>query len=64
MHSSSRCTAWRLPAGLDETDLVRMVFPDAEILSVGFHTLEEARAKVKPLLADRLTAARRPRSKV
>jgi hypothetical protein len=27
------------------------------ILSVGFHTLPEARAKVKPLLADRLDVA-------
>ncbi|GGU39868.1 NUDIX hydrolase [Lentzea flava] len=42
---------------LDETDLVGMVFPDGEILSAGFHTLTEARTKVKPLLADRLAAA-------
>jgi hypothetical protein len=42
---------------LDESDLVGMVFPDAEILSAGFHTLEQARGKVKPLLADRLAAA-------
>jgi len=42
---------------LDKTDVVGMVFPDAEILSAGFHTLAEARNKVKPLLADRLTAA-------
>jgi 8-oxo-dGTP pyrophosphatase MutT (NUDIX family) len=42
---------------LDETDLVGMVFPDGEILSAGFHTLAEARDKVKPLLADRLAAA-------
>jgi 8-oxo-dGTP pyrophosphatase MutT (NUDIX family) len=42
---------------LDETDLVGMVFPDGEILSAGFHTLAEARNKVKPLLADRLAAA-------
>lgn len=42
---------------LDETDLVGMVFPDAEIRSAGFHTLAEARDKVKPLLADRLAAA-------
>lgn len=42
---------------LDETDLVGMVFPDAEILSAGFHTLAETRNKVKPLLADRLAAA-------
>jgi 8-oxo-dGTP pyrophosphatase MutT (NUDIX family) len=42
---------------LEETDLVGMVFPDGEILSAGFHTPAEARAKVKPLLADRLAAA-------
>lgn len=42
---------------LDETDLVGMVFPDEEILSAGFHTVAEARDKVKPLLADRLAAA-------
>jgi 8-oxo-dGTP pyrophosphatase MutT (NUDIX family) len=42
---------------LDETDLVGMAFPDGEILSAGFHTVEEARGKVKPLLADRLAAA-------
>jgi 8-oxo-dGTP pyrophosphatase MutT (NUDIX family) len=42
---------------LDEADLVGMVFPDAEILSAGFHPLAEARGKVKPLLADRLAAA-------
>ena len=42
---------------LDETDLVGMVFPDGEILSAGFHTLAEARDRVKPLLADRLAAA-------
>ncbi|WP_211294335.1 hypothetical protein [Lentzea kentuckyensis] len=34
-----------------------MVFTDGEILSAGFHSLEEARSKVKPLLADRLAAA-------
>ncbi|MFD1145640.1 NUDIX domain-containing protein [Saccharothrix hoggarensis] len=44
---------------LDESDLVGMAFADGEILSAGFHTLEEARAKVKPLLADRLGAALR-----
>ncbi|WP_243726900.1 NUDIX domain-containing protein [Actinocrispum wychmicini] len=42
---------------LNETDVVGMVFPDAEILSAGFHTLADARDKVKPLLADRLAAA-------
>lgn len=42
---------------LDETDLVGMVFPDAEVLSASFHTLDEAAERVKPLLADRLAAA-------
>jgi 8-oxo-dGTP pyrophosphatase MutT (NUDIX family) len=42
---------------LDETDLVGMVFGDGEIRSAGFHTVQQARAKVKPLLADRLAAA-------
>lgn len=42
---------------LDETDLVGMVFPDGEILSASFHSLDEARGKVKPLLADRLAVA-------
>ena len=42
---------------LDEADLVGTVFPDAEILSAGFHTLAQAKGKVKPLLADRITAA-------
>lgn len=42
---------------LDETDTAGMVFRDGEILSAGFHTLDDARSKVKPLLADRLAAA-------
>lgn len=42
---------------LEETDLVGIAFPDAEILSASFHTLEEARGRGKPLLADRLAAA-------
>lgn len=42
---------------LDETAVARMVFPDGEIISASFHTLAEARSKVKPLLADRLDAA-------
>jgi 8-oxo-dGTP pyrophosphatase MutT (NUDIX family) len=42
---------------LDETDLTGVVFPDGEILSARFHTVTEARGKVKPLLADRLVAA-------
>jgi 8-oxo-dGTP pyrophosphatase MutT (NUDIX family) len=42
---------------LDETDVVGMVFPDAEVLSAGFYSLDQAAQRVKPLLADRLTAA-------
>jgi 8-oxo-dGTP pyrophosphatase MutT (NUDIX family) len=42
---------------LDETDLLGVEFPDGEILSAGFHTLADARGKVKPLLADRLAVA-------
>lgn len=42
---------------LDESDVVGMTLATSEILSVGFHTVDEARAKVKALLADRLTAA-------
>lgn len=42
---------------LAETDLVGMVLADGEIRSAGFHTLAEARGKVKPTLADRLAAA-------
>ncbi len=42
---------------LDETDIVGMVLDPVEILSAGFHTVEEARGKVKALLADRIVAA-------
>lgn len=42
---------------LDETDLMEMVFADEEIVSAAFHTVAEARGKVKPLLADRLAVA-------
>ena len=42
---------------LDETDLVGLAFGDGEILSAGFHTIEQAREKTKPLLADRLAVA-------
>jgi 8-oxo-dGTP pyrophosphatase MutT (NUDIX family) len=42
---------------LDETDLVGLAFPDGEILSAGLHTMDEARGKLKPLLADRLVVA-------
>jgi 8-oxo-dGTP pyrophosphatase MutT (NUDIX family) len=40
-----------------EADVAGMVCADGEILSAGFHTLMELREKVKPLLANRLTAA-------
>ncbi|MGH4012301.1 MAG: NUDIX domain-containing protein, partial [Pseudonocardiaceae bacterium] len=33
---------------LDETIVEQMVFPDGEIISASFHTLAEARSKVKP----------------
>lgn len=42
---------------MDESDLAGLVFADGEILSAGFHTIEQARAKVKPLLGDRLAVA-------
>jgi 8-oxo-dGTP pyrophosphatase MutT (NUDIX family) len=42
---------------LDETDLAEMVFADAEVFSVAFHTRDEVREKVKPLLADRIVVA-------
>ncbi|TWF78383.1 ADP-ribose pyrophosphatase YjhB (NUDIX family) [Pseudonocardia hierapolitana] len=42
---------------LEEADLVGTVFPDGEIRSAGFHTVAEARGKVKPVLADRIAAA-------
>lgn len=42
---------------LDESDVVGMVLPGAEIVSAAFHTLAEARDRVKPLLADRIAAA-------
>jgi 8-oxo-dGTP pyrophosphatase MutT (NUDIX family) len=42
---------------LDESDLAALVLADGEIVSADLHTLEQARARVKPLLADRLAAA-------
>lgn len=42
---------------LDETDVVGMVLPEAEIRSAGFCTLPEVRERVKPLLADRIAVA-------
>jgi ADP-ribose pyrophosphatase YjhB (NUDIX family) len=42
---------------VDETEVAALVPADGEILSAGLHTLEQARAKVRPLLAGRLAAA-------
>lgn len=42
---------------LDDTDLADMTLADGELLSARFHTLDDARSKVKPLLADRIAAA-------
>lgn len=42
---------------LDEMDLAGMAFPDDEIASAGFYPPAEVRERVKPLLADRLSAA-------
>ncbi|WP_218023329.1 NUDIX domain-containing protein [Nocardia altamirensis] len=42
---------------LADGDTAAMVFADGEILSAGFHTLDETVGKVMPLLADRLGAA-------
>jgi hypothetical protein len=42
---------------LDETDLAGMVFTDGEILSAHLCEEDEVRARVKPLLADRIASA-------
>ncbi|MCU1645403.1 MAG: ADP-ribose pyrophosphatase [Nocardia sp.] len=42
---------------LAEDETASLVLRDGEILSASFHTLEQAGARVKPLLADRLSAA-------
>lgn len=42
---------------LTESDTEKVELAEGEILSAGFYTLEHARAKVKPLLADRIAAA-------
>jgi 8-oxo-dGTP pyrophosphatase MutT (NUDIX family) len=42
---------------LDETDVVGIVLPEAEIRSAGFYSLSEVRERVKPLLADRIAVA-------
>ncbi|WP_239003875.1 NUDIX domain-containing protein [Nocardia panacis] len=42
---------------ITDADLASMVLADNEILSARFLSLDQARARVKPLLADRLAAA-------
>lgn len=42
---------------LTDTDVNAMVLDPVEILSVGFYSLDEVAERVKPLLADRITAA-------
>jgi 8-oxo-dGTP pyrophosphatase MutT (NUDIX family) len=42
---------------LTDAEVAAMAVPNEEILSASFHTLAEARGKVKPVLADRLEAA-------
>jgi len=42
---------------LADSEAAAMRLRDGEILSASFHTLEQAADRVKPLLADRLTAA-------
>ncbi|MEV6558306.1 NUDIX hydrolase [Nocardia sp. NPDC051756] len=42
---------------LTDNDVAAMKFAESEILSADFHTMEQARTRVKPLLADRLEAA-------
>src|SRR3954453_24232102 len=41
---------------LDDTELAGMVFADGEILSARFYRLDDARPRMKPLLADRIAA--------
>lgn len=56
--SRPECVVFVFDGGiLDKIAVEQMVFPDGEIISAAFHTLAEARSKVKPLLADRLEAA-------
>ncbi|HWD82383.1 MAG TPA: hypothetical protein VG497_25970, partial [Kribbella sp.] len=42
---------------LAESEVAALTFPDGELLSAGFYTLAEARARLKPLLADRIAVA-------
>ena len=42
---------------LGEADVAELVLAEDEIRSVGFYSLEQARTRTKPLLADRLAAA-------
>lgn len=41
---------------LDETDVLGMVFADGEIVAAAFEVLENARSRMKPLVADRVAA--------
>jgi ADP-ribose pyrophosphatase YjhB (NUDIX family) len=42
---------------LSDAEVGALTFPDGEILSAGFYSLDRARTLVKPLLADRLAVA-------
>jgi hypothetical protein len=42
---------------LTDNDVAAMVLCPGEVRSAGLYTLEEASAKVKPILADRIAAA-------
>src|SRR5262249_10824335 len=42
---------------LTADDIAGLRFPDGEILSAGFYTVDEACALVKPVLSDRLAVA-------
>jgi ADP-ribose pyrophosphatase YjhB (NUDIX family) len=42
---------------LSVAEVDQLTFPDGEILSAGLYTVDEARALVKPLLADRIAVA-------
>jgi ADP-ribose pyrophosphatase YjhB (NUDIX family) len=42
---------------LSDAEVDELTFPDGEIVSAGFYTVDEARALVKPLLADRIAVA-------
>ncbi|NUR96200.1 MAG: NUDIX hydrolase [Kribbellaceae bacterium] len=42
---------------LTEPEAAALTFPDGELLSAGFYTVDEARRYLKPLLADRVAIA-------